>query len=62
MCADLLWNILAFLMIIAFLVDSILALLGWVWSDATSVISYLISEDNIGPDKDSILLKPAKNI
>ena len=52
----LLWNILALLMIIVFLVGSLLALIGKVGSDAMSVISYVVSEDNIGPGGDGVLI------
>lgn len=58
--AHLLWNILALLMIIVILVGSLFTLIGKVGSDGTSIISYLVSEDNLGEDKDTILLKPAK--
>ena len=51
-----LWNILALLMIIVFLVGSLLALIGKVGSDAMSVISYVVSEDNIGPGGDAVLV------
>ena len=44
----LLWNILAFLMIITFLVGSLFGLIGQIGSDAMSVISYIVSEDNLG--------------
>ena len=44
----LLWNILALLMIITFLVGSLFGLIGQIGSDAMSVISYILSEDNLG--------------
>ena len=44
----LLWNILALLMIITFLVGSLFGLIGQIGSDAMSVISYIVSEDNLG--------------
>ena len=52
----LLWNILALLMIIVFLVGSLFALIGKVGSDAMSVISYVVSDDNIGAGGDGILV------
>ena len=52
----LLWNILALLMIIIFLVGSLFALIGRVGSDAMSVISYIVSEDNIGEGGDNVLI------
>ena len=55
-CAvHLLWNILALLMIITFLVGFLVALIGQIGSDAMSVISYVLSVDNIGPNGDNIL-------
>ena len=42
----LLWNILALLMIIVFLVGFLIALVGQVGSDAMSIISYVVSVDN----------------
>ena len=42
----LLWNILALLMIIIFLVGSSLSLIGQVGSDAMSLISFIVSKDN----------------
>ena len=48
----LLWNILALLMIIVFLVGFLIALVGQVGSDAMSIISYVVSVDNT----DNILL------
>jgi len=51
-----LWNILALLMIIVFLVGSLFALIGKVGSDAMSVISYVVSDDNIGEGGDGVLL------
>jgi len=58
----LLWNILALLMIIVFLVGSLFALIGRVGSDAMSVISYVLSDDNIKDGGDGILVdKLAEN-
>jgi len=52
----LLWNILALLMIIVFLVGSLFALIGKVGNDAMSVISYVVSEDNIGEGGDGVIV------
>ena len=52
----LLWNILAFLMIITFLVGFLFALIGRLGNDVMSVISYIVSEDNLGPNGDIILV------
>ena len=57
----LLWNILALLMIIVFLLGSLLALFGKVGEDMMTIISFLVSEDNLGDDKETILLDAAKD-
>ena len=57
----LLWNILAILMIIVFLLGSLFALIGKVGEDAMSVISFLVSDDNLGDGKKTILLDSIKD-
>ena len=57
----LLWNILALLMIIVFLLGSLFALIGKVGEDAMSIISFLVSDDNLGEDKETILLTEVKD-
>ena len=52
----LLWNILALLMIIVFLIGSLFAIIGKIGSDGMNVISYIVSEDNIGKGGDNILV------
>ena len=52
----LLWNLLALLMIIVFLVGTLFALIGKIGSDAMSVLSYVLSEDNIGEGGDGVLI------
>ena len=56
-----LWNILALLMIIVFLLGSLFALIGKVGEDAMSIISFLVSDDNLGEDKETILLTEVKD-
>ena len=60
MFTHILWNILAFLMIIVFLVGSLFALIGKIGADGMSLFSYLVSEDNLGKDKETILLADSK--
>jgi hypothetical protein len=57
----LLWNILALLMIIVFLLGSLLALFGKVGEDMMTIISFLVSDDNLGDDKETILVGEAKD-
>ena len=52
----LLWNILALLMIITFLVGFTFSFVGKVGSDVVSLISFIVSEDNIGEGKENILI------
>ena len=56
----LLWNILAILMIIVFLLGSLFAFIGKVGEDAMSIISFLVSDDNLGDGKETILLSSVK--
>jgi hypothetical protein len=48
-------------MIIVFLLGSLFALIGKVGEDAMSIISFLVSEDNLGDDKETILLGSVKD-
>ena len=52
----LIWNILALLMIISFLVGSILGLIGRIGGDMMSLISYVLSEENFNKEDDAVLL------
>ena len=51
-----LWNILAILMILSFLIGSILGLIGRVGGDMMSLISYIISEENFHNTNNPVLL------
>jgi hypothetical protein len=56
-CAThLLWNILALLMIITFLIGFLFTLIGQLGSDLMSVISFVVSEDNLLASEGSILV------
>ena len=52
----LLWNILAFLTFVTFMVGFIFSLVGTLGYDVMSVISYVLSEDNLGEDGEGILV------
>ena len=52
----LIWNILALLMIISFLIGSILALIGRIGGDMMSLMSYILSEENFNKNDDAVLL------
>ena len=51
-----LWNILAILMILSFLIGSILGLIGRVGGDMMSLVSYIISEENFHNQVNPVLL------
>ena len=51
-----LWNILAILMILSFLVGSILGLTGRIGGDMMSLISFIVSEDNFNNDVNPLIL------
>ena len=57
LCIHFLWNILALLMIITFLVGSILSTVGTVGQDLVSVVSYFIGEKNLNADSPLIFGK-----
>ena len=61
-CTHLLWNVLALLMILSFLVGSILSLLGRIGGDAMELISYTLSEENLNNDDDPFLIGKAKDV
>ena len=56
-CTHALWNILAFLMILAFLIGSILGIVGTIGGDMMSLVSYIMSEDNFKSTNPLILDK-----
>ena len=56
----LLWNFMALFMICLFLIGSLFTLLGKVGEDMMSVFAYLVSEENLGPGSDTILLGDVK--
>ena len=52
----LLWNILYLLMFITFILGFLFAFIGTIGNDAMSVISFIISKDNLGQGKDNIIV------
>ena len=52
----LLWNILALLMIIVFLIGSLFTLIGTVGGDVVTVVTYVISIDNLGDGKENAII------
>ena len=49
----LLWNILALLMILTFIIGSIFTLVGTLGNDMVSVVSYIVSEENLDVSKNN---------
>ena len=55
-----LWNIMAIFMIALFMFGSLFTISGKVGKDMMSVVSYLVSEENLGENNDTILLGDVK--
>ena len=58
----LLWNILALMMILAFFVGSLLALVGRIGGDAMELVSYTLSEENLDNEDDPFLIGQAADV
>lgn len=54
-CTHVLWNILALMMILAFIIGSIVALVGRIGGDMMSLVSYIMSEDNFNSETPLLL-------
>ena len=54
--AHILWNVLALMMILTFLVGSLLALVGRVGGDAMSLVSFIMSKENFQNEENPLLL------
>ena len=50
-CTHILWNVLALLMILSFILGSLIALVGRLGGDAMGLVSYIMSEDNFNGEK-----------
>ena len=61
-CTHLLWNILALLMILSFIIGSILSLVGRIGGDAMELVSYTLSEENLNNDNDPFLIGKADDV
>ena len=55
-----LWNLMALCMCALFIFGSLFTLFGAYGKDMTSVLAFLVSEENLGQDKDTILLGDVK--
>ena len=54
------WNLMALIMFILFMGGSMFTISGAAGGDLVKVVSFLISEDNLGPDKNTIILGNVK--
>ena len=54
------WNLMAFIMFVLFMGGSMFTISGTTGGDLVKVVSYLISEDNLGASKDTIILGKVK--
>ena len=54
------WNLMAFIMFILFMGGSMFTISGTTGGDLVKVVSYLVSEDNLGQGKDTIILGKVK--
>ena len=55
LCTHCLWNILYLLMILIFFIGFIISLIGQIGNDGMNILSYILSEDNIGTNGDNFL-------
>ena len=56
-CTHVLWNVLALMLILSFLIGSLLGLIGRIGGDAMSLVSYIMSEENFNSNNPLILNK-----
>ena len=54
------WNIMALMMFILFMGGSMFTMAGKIGEDLVGAISFIISKDNLDPDKNTIILKDVK--
>jgi len=54
-----LWNIMALLMILTFLIGTIFTMVGTIGKDLTSAVSFIVGEENLGKGEEAILLGEA---
>ena len=56
-CTHILWNVLALMMLLSFIIGSILGLIGTIGGDMMSLISYIMSKDNFDSSNPLLLNK-----
>ena len=55
-CTHILWNVLALMMILSFIVGSLVSLVGRLGGDAMSLVSFIMSKENFNNDENALLL------
>ena len=55
-CTHVLWNILALMMVLSFILGSIISLVGKIGGDAMSLVSYVMSPENFAKNESALLL------
>ena len=56
LCTHILWNILALIMILSFIVGSLISLVGRIGGDAMSLVSFIMSKENFNDNENALLL------
>ena len=56
LCTHILWNVLALMMILSFIVGSLISLVGRIGGDAMSLVSFIMSEENFQNNNNPLLL------
>ena len=56
LCTHVLWNVLALMMILSFIVGALLSLVGRIGGDAMTLISFIVSEVNFNDEENPLLL------
>ena len=60
-CTHILWNVLALMMVLSFIVGSLVSLVGRLGGDAMSLISFIMSKENFNNDENPLLLNELGN-
>ena len=61
-CTHIFWNVLALMMIITLLIGSLFSIIGKVGNDGMSLVSYIVSQENLNNEEDPFLIGQAKDV
>ena len=56
LCTHVLWNILALMMVLTFIIGALISLVGRIGGDTMSLITYIVSEENFNDEDNALLL------